>query len=170
MPAQRLCIESSGVQTQTQKVPSNAVTDLSIARTGMGLNIYASVTSTDETRSLTTTDRSYNEDTYVLHERLYGPTRQDEFRNHSDSMGRFHCRPLQFCLPRTRYQQNFNNSKIQLLRGALDSLHWWMSPPKNGQALKVTMPIYVITTDASLSGWGAQMGYQSHYSWTTRQL
>ena len=90
MPAQRLCIEyvaPSGVQTQTQKVPSNAVTDLSIPTTGMGLNIYASVTSTDKTRSLTTTDRSYNEDTYGLHEILYSPTRHDEFRDHSDSDG-----------------------------------------------------------------------------------
>ena len=77
------------------------------------------------------------------------------------AIGRFYCRPHQFCLPRTRYQQNFNNTKIQLSRRALDSLYWWMSPPENGRTLNVTMPTHVITTDASLSGWGAQMGQQS---------
>ena len=39
------------------------------------------------------------------------------------AIGRFYCRPHQFCLPRTRYQQNFNNTKIQLSRRALDCRH-----------------------------------------------
>ena len=87
VPAQRLCIgpvAHSGVQTQPEKVPADAITGLSIPRTGMEFNEYASFTSTDETRSNTTTDRSFNENAYGLHERLYGSARQDEFRSHSD--------------------------------------------------------------------------------------
>ena len=55
----------------------------------MEFNEYACFTSTDETRSNTTTDRSFNENAYGLHKRLYGSARQDEFRSHSDSNGPF---------------------------------------------------------------------------------
>ena len=45
-----------------------------------------------------------------------------------------------------------------------------MSPLKNGRTLKPSLPTYVITTDASLTGWGAQMGQQSiHGKWTATE-
>ena len=58
VPAQRLCIEpaaESGVQTQQQEV-SDALTG-----NGMEYNDYASFSSTGQTRSNTTTDRSFKE-------------------------------------------------------------------------------------------------------------
>ena len=73
VPAQRLCSESvdqSGVQTQHQEVSADAIISLSISRTGMKFNHYANYTSTDETRSNTINDRSFNENNYGLHERL----------------------------------------------------------------------------------------------------
>ena len=63
VPAQRLCIEpaaESGVQTQQQEV-SDALTGLSLPRIGMEYNDYASFSSTGQTRSNTTTDRSFKE-------------------------------------------------------------------------------------------------------------
>ena len=56
---------------------------------------------------------------------------------------------------------------MTLTQEARDSLRWWSSPLLNGQSLKMNLPTQVISTDASLTGWGAQMGQLSiHGLWT----
>ena len=90
VPAQRLRIDPtspSGVQTQQQEVSANAFTGLFLPGIGMEYNNNDCFSLTGQTRSNTTTDRSFIENAYGLHERLYGIARQDEFRVHGDSFG-----------------------------------------------------------------------------------
>ena len=86
----RLCAEpvvASGVQTQPKEMSVDSITEFSIPRIGMEYNDNGSFTPTDKTRSNSSTDRSFTENAYGLHERLYGAARQDEFCDHSNSIG-----------------------------------------------------------------------------------
>ena len=85
-------------------------------------------------------------------------------------LARLHCRPLQFCLPRLTYDLSLSDSRMTLTQEARDSLRWWSSPLLNGRSLKIHLPAQVISTDASLTGWGAQMGQLSiHGLWTNTE-
>ena len=85
-------------------------------------------------------------------------------------LARLHCRPLQFCLPRLTYDLSLSDSRMTLTQEARDSLRWWSSPLLNGRSLKIHLPTQVISTDASLTGWGAQMGQLSiHGLWTNTE-
>ena len=171
VPAQRLRIDPtspSGVQTQQQEVSANAFTGLSLPGIGMEYNNNDCFSPTGQTRSNTTTDLAVLLRTPTVCMRdcmaLLGKM---NFASTAIPLGRLHCRPLQFCLPRHATIQVVLNKRISLSQEALDSLHWWMSPIRNGRTLKMSLATYVITTDASLTGWGAQMGQQSiHGRWT----
>ena len=73
-------------------------------------------------------------------------------------LGRPHSRPLQLALPKISRDQRSLNTRVYLSDEAKDSLVWWGSPPRSRRSLLHPLPDRVLTTDASMSGWGAQMG------------
>ena len=76
-------------------------------------------------------------------------------------LARLHCRPLQFCLPSQKDNMRLMDSQMTLTEEARDSLRRWAPPLSNGRSLINHLPTHVITIDASMTGWGAQMNDMS---------
>ncbi|PIK45632.1 hypothetical protein BSL78_17512 [Apostichopus japonicus] len=79
---------------------------------------------------------------------------------------RLHMRPLQLHLLRSPYRPRQNNAHLQV-RGGHQHFRWWLDPNNwsSGVPFAIQLPMTSITTDASLSGWGAH--WSNRTAWGT---
>ena len=160
LPTQRLCFETPtgcGFQTKSEEVPIGTVTEFLIPRPGMEYDtdaISLPLDKLDQIRKMISeisrTPTLKTRDCMVL-------LGKRNFATIAIPLARLHCRPLQFCLPRRMQEMSYMDSQMTLSREARVSLRWWTSPLLNGRSLQMNPPTQVISTNASLSGWGAQM-------------
>ena len=160
LSTQRLCFETPtgcGFQTKSEDVPIGSVTEFPIPRPGIEYDrdaISLPLGKTDQMRKMISdisrTPTLKTRDCMVLLGKM-------NFATIAIPLARLHCRPLQFCLPRRMQEISYMDSQMTLSREAQVSLRWWTSPLLNGRSLQMNLPTQVISTDTSLSGWGAQI-------------
>ncbi|XP_070582571.1 uncharacterized protein [Erythrolamprus reginae] len=85
---------------------------------------------------------------------------------------RHHIRSLQwFLLPAQKVRTSHSNVRVRLPRDVKESLAWWASPALYRGLSFRTHDLLTLTTDASLSGWGAHIGQQCAQGlWSTEDL
>lgn len=85
---------------------------------------------------------------------------------------RFHLRPLQsFLRPFSHLIEVKSQRHLTLPSSVLESLDWWMAPHRLQTGCSLETPTrMVITTDASLSGWGARLEqHLAQGTWSTTE-
>ena len=164
LPTQILCFEPtapSGFQTKCEKVPVNTITAFSLPRLEVEHTGDASITPTYEIGRDSQNDRNDVDDAYGDSKGLHDSIGQNELCSDSFTVST-PTLPSTTILPaKSKRQYETVGSQMTLTEEARDSLRWWAPPLSNGRSLINHLPTHVITTDASMTGWGAQMNDMS---------